>query len=291
MNQELDHIVARFAAEPVSDVSEGARELLREIVQNEPAPAPRRASRRLRLRLAIPAVALLSAAIMAVTWVMPNTTATAALDIRKEGGYYVIEIKDLYANPELYETQLRTFGLDITLRVVPTTAAFEGQVFPTSPNHEYLTEIKGIYPPGPCDKLDGCAIGVKIPVGFKGTADVSVGRKARPGERYQSTTSWDAKGEPMQCVPYVNKTVAEIRPIMRERGVSVEEFMIMDPNGKPGDFSMEDSVPDSYYVVGGSLNEPGKAMVMVTSSPAPQKQVDNAAKRCASPDLPGLDRS
>ncbi|MGP3959268.1 hypothetical protein ACTWPT_24995 [Nonomuraea sp. 3N208] len=290
MNQELDHIVARFAAEPVADVSEGARELLREIMENEPAPALRRTPRWPRLRPAIPVVALLSAAIVAVTWVMPNATATA-LDIRKEDGYYVIEIKDLYANPKLYETQLRTIGLDITLRVTPTTTAFEGQVFPVGPNHAYLTEIKGIYPPGPCDKLDGCAIGVKIPVGFKGTADVSVGRKARPGERYQSTTSWDAKGEPMQCVPFVNKTVAEIRPIMRERGVSIEEFMIIDPNGKPGDFSLKESVPDSYYVVGGSLNEPGKAMVMVHSSPAPQKRVDNAAKRCASPDLPGLDRS
>ncbi|MGI5285990.1 hypothetical protein ACQEVF_22015 [Nonomuraea polychroma] len=290
MNQELDNIVARFAADPVTDVSEGARELLREIVENEPAPARRRAPRWPRLRFTIPVVALLSAAIVAVTWVIPNATATA-LDIRKEGGYYVIEIKDLYADPKNYETQLRTVGLDITLRVIPATAAFEGQVFPTSPDNRYLTEIKGIYPPGPCDKLDGCAIGVKIPVGFKGTAQIDVGRKARPGERYQSTTSWDAKGEPMQCAPYVNKTVAEIRPILRERGVSVDEFMIIDLSGENSDYSLEDSVPDSYYVVGGSLNEPGKALVMVSASRAPQKQVDGAAKRCESPDLPGLDRS
>ncbi|MDP4506033.1 hypothetical protein [Nonomuraea turcica] len=278
MKRELDRIVARFAAEPVSDVSEGARELLREIVENEPAPTRRRAPRRLRLRLAIPTVALLSAAIMALTWVMPNATATA-LDIRKEGGYYVIEIKDLYADPELYETQLRTAGLDITLRVIPATAAFEGQVFPTSPDNRYLTEITGIYPPGPCDKLDGCAIGVKIPVGFKGTAQIDVGRKAQPGERYQSTTSWEAKGEPMHCVPYYNKTVAEVRAMLKERGITIEKFIVADPSRKDAlDYEEADSVPDSLLVHGGFLTEPRRTSVIVHSSRLPQRVIDKRNK-------------
>lgn len=275
MTKDIETIVARFASAPVTDVSDGARELMHEIMAAEPAPL--RTRRRLSLRVAIPVGALLTAALVAVTWLQPTSSA-AALDIRKEGGYYVIEIKDLYANPKVYESQLQAIGLDITLRVVPSTSAFEGQVFPTAPDHQYLTEITGIYPPGPCDKMDGCAIGVKIPADFKGTAEVAVGRKARPGERYESTTSFDTKGEPLHCVPFLNKTVTEVRELLKERGVSIEEYGVSDPNGDRRNFEVKASVPDSWFVNGGSLTTPELATVFVHSSPMPQKVIDKLNK-------------
>lgn len=277
MTKDIDTIVTRFASAPVTDVSEGARELMHEIMAAEPEPERRRIRRLPSLRVAIPVGALLTAAVVAVTWLLPTSPA-AALDIRKEGGYYVIEIKDLYANPKVYESQLQAIGLDITLRVVPSTSAFEGQVFPTSPDHQYLTEITGIYPPGPCDKMDGCAIGVKIPADFKGTADVAVGRKARPGERYESTTSLDTKGEPLHCVPFRNKTVAEVRELLKERGVSIEEYVVSDPNGDRRNFEVKTSVPDSWFVNGGSLHTPELATMFVHSSPIPQRVIDKHNK-------------
>ncbi|MEU6714909.1 hypothetical protein ABZ897_25890 [Nonomuraea sp. NPDC046802] len=275
MTQDVDHVVARFAAPPVTEVSEGAKELMHEIMAAE---SPAEARRRPRRWIAIPAGALLTAATVALTWMLPNSTASA-LDIKREGDHYVIQIKDLYADPGSYETQLRTVGLDVSLTVVPTTAAFEGQVFPVSPDKKYITEITGIYPPGPCDKLDGCAIGVKIPVDFKGTASIEVGRKAEPGERYQSTTGWDAKGEPMHCIPYRNKTVAEVRDMLKERGIRIEEFVVGDPNRTtPGDFEIKDTVPDSWLVSGGSLTEPGVATVIASEIPTSQEIIDRVDK-------------
>jgi hypothetical protein len=163
--------------------------------------------------------------------------------------------------------------------VIPATAAFEGQVFPTSPDNRYLTEITGIYPPGPCGNLDGCAIGVKIPVDFKGTASIDVGRKARPGERFQNSTLWDAKGEPMHCVPYYNKTVAEVRAMLRERGITIEKFVVADPSRKDAlDYEEVDSVPDTLLVHGGFLTEPGRTRVHVHSSPMPQSFIDKRNK-------------
>ncbi|MEV0231096.1 hypothetical protein [Nonomuraea sp. NPDC050786] len=274
MTQDIDQIVARFAAPPVPEVSEGARELMHEITAGSPAPETGRTGRR-RGRVVAVSGGLLTAAVVALTWMLPNSTA-AALDIKKEGGYYIIEIKDLYADPDSYETQLRTVGLDVSIKVIPATAAFEGQVFPTTPDQKYVTEIQGIYPPGPCEKLDGCAIGLKIPVGFKGSASVTVGRKARPGEQFQSTTSWDAKGEPMHCVPYYNKTVAEVRTMLRDRGVSIEEFIVEDPSRTDAlDYEKKDSVPDSWLVNGGSMTEPGRASVDVYATPMPQTIIDN----------------
>ncbi|WP_188194312.1 hypothetical protein [Nonomuraea sp. SYSU D8015] len=283
MTRDIDALVARFAAPPVTEVSEGARELMHDIMSTA-EPAPRRTRRRLSLRVAIPAGALLTAAVLAMSWLLPTSSAVA-LDIKREGGYYIIAIKDLYADPESYETQLRAVGLNISLRVIPTTPALEGSVFPTSPDKRHLPEIQGINPPGQCGKMDGCAIGVKIPVGFKGTAHIDVGRKARPGERYESTTSFDAKGEPMHCVPYYNKSVAEVRAMLRERGVSIEEFIVTDPDSKDArDYDVADSVPDSWLVHGGTLNEPGSATIVVHEKPMPQKNIDNlnAANGCPS---------
>ncbi|MFC4119149.1 hypothetical protein [Nonomuraea zeae] len=279
MTQDIDRIVARFAAPPVTEVGEDARDLMHEIMASEPTPG--KARRRPRRRVAIPAGALLTAAVVAVTWLLPASYA-AALDIRQEGGYYVIQIKDLYAAPETYEEQLRSVGLDVSLIVVPASAAFEGQVFPTAPDLNYITDIKGIYPPGPCDKLDGCAIGVKIPVGFKGTARIEVGRKAKPGERYHGFTSWDVKGEPLHCVPYRNKTVAEVRTMLRERGVDIEEFMVFDPTDIKAGYELRKSVPDRWFVSGGSLHSSELAVVYAHAKATPQKSIDrrNQANGC-----------
>lgn len=284
MTRNIDEIVARFAAPPVTEVSEGARELIHEITAGSPGPTPARRRRRLSPRVAIPAGGLLTAAVVALTWLQPDTSASA-LNIRQEGGYYIIEIKDLYANPKMYEEQLRHYGLDVSLKVRPATAAFEREVFPTAPDMSVVSEIQGINPPGPCDMVgDACAIGLKIPVGFKGTALVAVGRKARPGEKYDVTTSWDTKGEPMHCVPFANKTVAEVRATLTERGVRISGFLVPDLTAeKAGGGSEQASVPDTWLVRGGFFTEPGVAVVVAHTTPLPQRAIDarNKAKGCA----------
>ncbi|MEV0384381.1 hypothetical protein [Nonomuraea sp. NPDC050643] len=282
MTHDIDRIVSRFAAPAVPGVSEGARELMHEIIAGDPAPAPVRPRRRLSPRVAVPAGALLAAGAVGATWLLPMSAA-AALDITEENGYYVIEIKDLYANPKIYEKQLRDYGLDLTLTVVPSTAAFEGQVFPTTPDNRYLTEIQGIYPPGPCDKLDGCAIGVKIPTNFKGTADVAVGRKARPGEKYQSSTTFSAKGEPMHCVPYRDKPVAEVRELLKDRGVRVSTYAVRDPAAEEG-VGVRTSVPDTWYVDGGFLTEPGVATLVAKEKPLSREKLEKFNEKSAKVD-------
>lgn len=283
---DVDAIVARLAPEPAPAPGEGARDLMHQIMATSPAPAARRRVTLPRLRTAVSTIALAGVTVVALNSVVPSGTGPAvaqALDIKREAGYHVIKINDLYADPGKYEAQLRAAGLDISLRVVPATAAFEGQVQPTGPDKKYLTEIKGIYPPGPCDRLDGCAIGVKIPVGFQGTADVTVGRKARPGEEYMSITSIDAKGEPLHCVPHVNKTVGEMRALLREREVNIGKFVIEDP-GDDRDGETVASVPGSWHVIGGYMYAPGLATVVTSSTAmAPEEAEaaqDKTVKRC-----------
>ncbi|MCK2213542.1 hypothetical protein MF672_007000 [Actinomadura sp. ATCC 31491] len=273
MTQDVERVVARLAAPPVTGVSAGARELMHEIMAGPPEPVRPRPRRRLPLRLAVPAGALLAAGAVAATWLLPAAPA-AALDIKEENGYYVIQIKDLYANPKLYEQQLRALGLKVTLRVVPATAAYERLVFPTSPDHEYLDEIKGIYPPGPCGRLDGCPVGVKIPTTFAGVADIAVSRKARPGEKYQNVTEFNAKGEPLHCVPYLDRSVAEVRALLAGRGVRVSEYSVAELARNDDGSDLRASVPDDWHVQGGFLTEPGVATLSVSETPMDRADLD-----------------
>ncbi|WP_431894329.1 hypothetical protein [Nonomuraea sp. bgisy101] len=286
MNADVDRVVAHLAPDQGPGMSEGARQLMREIMEGDPAPLARPAARRGALgrwpKLAV--IGVLAATAVGVSWVGPSglglgPAPVAALDIKQEDGYYVITVKDLYADPDRYAAQLEAVGLDVSIRVEPVTAAFEGQVFPTS-GERYVTEFKSIEAPGTCDKTGGCPVGLKIPIDFEGSADVRLGRPAQPGEKYRSITSWDARGEPMHCAPYMNKPVSEVRELLRQRGISIEEFTVSDPNDEKvtGDHEMKDSVPDSYLVHGGTLTEPGKAMVDVWTAPMKEEYVKNVAE-------------
>ncbi|MFE3451305.1 hypothetical protein ACFXJ8_20510 [Nonomuraea sp. NPDC059194] len=281
MNADLDRVVAHLAPDPGPGLSDGARQLMHEIMEGDPAPVAKPSAGRWRpgWRLRLTAVGAVAAAVLGATWLGPSWLGlgpdpVAALDIKQEDGYYVITVKDLYADPDNYEAQLQAAGLDISLRVEPVSAAFEGQVFPTS-GERYVTEFEPIEEPGDCGKVGGCPVGLKIPIGFKGSADIRLGRAARPGEKYRSITSFDALGEPMHCVPYMNKPVAEVREMLRQRGVTIEEFSVGDPNRQPGNSETKASVPDSYLVNGGSLTEPGKAMVSVWTAPMKEEYVKN----------------
>lgn len=273
MNTDIDRVVAHLVPDPGPGMTEGAHALMREIITTRPGPEARPARRRRPvLRLALPGVALATAAFVALSWLLPTGAGfgpgpAAALDIRQEDGYYVVEVKDLFADPDRYQEQLRGVGLDVTLRLVPSTPSMVGSIFPTSPTDErYLDEIKTIDPPGACDKMGGCPIGVKVPVNFRGPAEIILGREASPGEAYANGTSIDALGEPLHCVPFRGKTVAEVRELLAQRGLTVHTFRDTNPYIDEAD-ATKTSVPDSWYVNGGYLEEPGKAALNVSEEP------------------------
>ncbi|MEU8207178.1 hypothetical protein [Streptosporangium sp. NPDC049046] len=290
MTNELHRVVAAIAPDPGPGLVPGARELMNEIMDADPTPALGPVGRRrLTWRIALPAAALLAAGVTFLSWtaVLPGfgPRPVAALDIKQQDGYYLIEVKDLHADPENYEAQLRAVGLDISLRLLPSTPGLVGSIMATD-DRKVVDQIKTIDQPGSCDKVGGCPIGLKVPVDFVGSADISLGRAAQPGEAYARITSISALGEPLHCVPHLNKTVAEVRTLLKDRGITIEEFMVSDPlRTKPGDYELTDSVPDSWYVMGGTLGMPGKATISTFSSPMPADQVENVRKATGCPGL------
>jgi hypothetical protein len=289
MTNDLHGIVSAIAPDPGPGLVPEARELMNAIMDTEPAPtlAPVRRRRRLSLRITLPAAAVIVATVTVLGWTtgLPGfgLRPVAALDIKQEDGYYVVQVKDIYADPENYEAQLRAVGLDVSLRVIPATPGLVGRILATD-DKEVVDQIKTIDRPGPCDKVGGCPIGLKIPVGYAGSAYIRLGREARPGESFQSGTSISALGEPLHCVPHLNKTVAEVRALLKERGIAIEGFAVYDPQ-RESDFEQNSSVPDSWYVLGGFLNMPGKATLYAFSSPMPADQVENVRKAEGCPGL------
>ncbi|MBE3014758.1 hypothetical protein IL992_37110 [Microbispora sp. NEAU-D428] len=280
---DLHRLVAGIAPDPGPGMTPAALDLLEEIVSG-PVPATRRlrvpeavtgAARRVlrRPRLA-PLIVSLTAVLLAVGWLVPGAAglgpapAAAALDIRREGDHYVVMVRDLFAAPASYQRELRDRGLDVDVRLVPVSSAWAGQVigFDGTRDNSAITAIKA---PGECTRFGGCAIGFRIPVGFRGHATVFLGRAARAGERYGILEAFDMEGQPFHCVDYVNKTVAQVLPLLRERGVRAEFTSYVTKSTRP-------SAPASWYVYEGVMVADGQALVLVGPTPNPRPRPRDA---------------
>ncbi|MCT9930854.1 hypothetical protein N5079_11555 [Planotetraspora sp. A-T 1434] len=274
---DLYRLVARIAPDPGPGLTPIARELLEEIVS---APAPRnplmsrlKGFLRSRPRLAV-AAAPLTPVLLVVGWLLPGTAglgaapASAALDIKRQGDHYVVMVKDLSADPAMYQRELRERGLDVEVRVEPVAppSVGEAHAFDGTRDGHLITAIAA---PGTCRPFASCAIGFRIPVTFRGHATVYLGRMARPGERYGILTAIDLPGEPFHCVDYVNKTVTEVMPMLVARGVRPEFTSYATRGTRP-------SAPGDWYVYGGFMTAAGQAVITVNRTPNPSPRPKDA---------------
>ncbi|MEV7808108.1 hypothetical protein AB0O28_34690 [Microbispora sp. NPDC088329] len=280
---DLHRLVAGIAPDRGPGMTPAALDLLEEIVSG---PVPESHRRRvteavtgaartiLRSPRLVPVIVSLTAVLLAVGWIVPGAAglgpapASAALDIRREGDHYVVMVRDLFAAPASYQRELRERGLDVEVRLVPVSPASAGQVmyFDGTRHHSEITAIKAR---GECTRFGGCAIGFRIPVRFHGEAIVLLGRAARAGERYGILEAVDMEGQPFHCVDYVNKTVAEVLPLLRERGVRVEFTSYATKGPRP-------SAPADWYVYEGVMVADGQALMLVNSTPNPQPRPKDA---------------
>ncbi|MEW9529099.1 hypothetical protein [Microbispora sp. NPDC049125] len=274
METDVDHLIAKIDPGSGPGMTPGGHELLEEITASSPAPVPER-SPWIRRRVALPIAA--AAAALAVGWVLPAgltgiaPSSAAALDVAREGGDYVITVKDLYAAPQRYQEQLRGLGLDITLKVVPATPARVGtnMAMPEVSDDQAITTIEG---PGDCLRRDSCTLGIKVPEGYHGKMTILLARKARPGENYQMIAPIDAPGEPLHCTGYTGKTVDEVRSLLQARDVT--EIRYATSGGG------RDEVPGSWIVHDGVMSAPDRALLLV----GPTQERPDAPGPVASPD-------
>jgi hypothetical protein len=281
MKTDIDRVVAEIAPAPGHGITPGARELLKEITTSPPTesgsmPKPSTRIRWIRRRITLPLAAGLAALAIVLTWLVPGSLGigprpAAALDIKRQGDYYVITVKDLFADPERYEAQLRSLGINVSLRLVPATRGFEGKILTPFTPHNEITAIQSR---GVCAEHRQCPIGLKIRVGYQGKALIQLGRIPRPGERVADPTMYrlDMPGQPFHCVAYINKTVDQVRAMLKKRGVTISWF---------ADYKTSwSSVPGSWYVHEGITTMPGEAGILAVPYPHPNPPGQWAPETC-----------
>jgi len=275
--QTLADLASQIVATPV-EASPGAHR-----------QAGQRAGRRPRRRalLVVPLVAGLSAAaaFIAVSagsssappagsaTTTPPAASAHALAFTTSADSITVIVRDPLADPAVYRAELAAHHLDITIQMRPVSPSLVGSVF-------YMDEpgsgpqLIPITAKGACDTPGGgdiCPVGVKIPAGFRGPAEIDFGRAARPGEQYVSAGSAFAPGEAMHGMTVKGKTVAEVVSQLRARHVSVAYY---NEPGSGGQVNVH-SAPGGWYVYDAVPWAPGQVMLFV--GPTAQQSAGNPA--------------
>jgi hypothetical protein len=142
----------------------------------------------------------------------PRRVQAAALSFIHHGGYLTVKVKDPIADPARYRKEFAAHGLNVDLKLEPTSPRQTGSViFEEGP-------AKIVTAPGHCGTKT-CDIGIKIPLGYKGFMRVVFGRAALPGEHY-NTGPGDTPGEGVGLSNVKNRTVADVLAEAKRKHIS-----------------------------------------------------------------------
>jgi hypothetical protein len=185
---------------------------------------------------------------------------TAALSFATSGGYITVKVVNPLADASRYRAEFAQHHLKITLNLVPASPSIVGTLV-------YFSESTGdditpITARGKCFTGGGgsaCPVGVRIPDGFRGQAEIVFGRAAKPGEQYESTASATAPGEVMHGMTVNGLTVTQVRAMLRQRHVTVPVYHY---NGQ-GVGKLLRRVPGTWYVYDALPWASGQVMLFV----------------------------
>jgi hypothetical protein len=241
------------------------------------APAARKTpARRRRWLIGIPAAAGLAAAVLIATSigrpgdkvgpvnVGPARADAQPLVFKKHGRFIDVIVRNPVADPERYRAEFKAHGLDITLKLIPVSPSIVGTVveFDSGPAITPIT-AKGKCFTGGAGNV--CPVGLRVPVGYRGEANLAFGRAARPGERYEATAPATAPGEVMHGMHVRGRTVAAILAMLRRRHVTVPVFHFTTTRGI-GELLAPSKVPGTWYVYDADPWAPRQVMLSVGPS-------------------------
>jgi hypothetical protein len=203
-----------------------------------------------------------------------STAAIEAMSFTRENGTIRVVIRNLYADTSWYNADLARHHLDITLHLIATppslvgfidAAAIDGGSLPAN-----YTAIKPISAPGSCATSGtDCQIGFTVPVGFRGKADMWIGRPARPGEQYQAAGSAFNRGEPLAGLSdqIIGKRVSEVLPLLAAHHVTIVQCREQGPGAQGNGVCDPAAMPGGWYVVDVSPWAPDQVLVTIQSAP------------------------
>jgi hypothetical protein len=246
-----------------------------------PVPTERRPTAR-RRRWAVPAAvaAMVAALLLALPAILPSgapggarRAAAAAVSFTEDGRYIVAVIEDPEADSQELTAAFAQHGLDISLQLLPVSPSFVGKfVFEGDSGTEGGPPIETLYDASAdCTTPGGssCPIGLRIPLGFQGHADLALGRAGQPGEEYASANDGFASGEALHCSGLRGMTVQDALPVLERLGVTVV-WRSYDPAVDGDGTGIDPSTVPDQYVTDAIPKAEGQVSIWVTPDPPAQ---------------------
>jgi hypothetical protein len=145
--------------------------------------------------------------------------AAAAVQFERAGSYIVATVEDPYAAKETLDAAFKANHLDITLTLVPVSPSIVGAVVFMDGTAGGIETVPSATRQGPGGPLP---VALRIPAGFRGQAQIVLGRSARAGEKYVSCGDAFAEGECLYRSGLVGLTVQQAVAKLDELGVNAE---------------------------------------------------------------------
>ncbi|GAA4636906.1 hypothetical protein GCM10023196_088530 [Actinoallomurus vinaceus] len=186
----------------------------------------------------------------------------AAVQITRKPTYYEARIVDPQAARKRFKAAFARYGLHIDVWLQPVsphivgTIVFEDQDERAQQSESEGAGIKMIYDRA-CRTASGadCSIGLRVPLNFKGHAIVQIGRKAKPGEPYTTTSPKDA-------VQDLNDlTVAQAEAALARKGLRVGLYNVYWPRW--GTSLPRTRIPSQWKVSGAGPYSPGTVRLAI----------------------------
>lgn len=188
--------------------------------------AEQRLVERRRRRLGAQILAGVAAAAAAVVVAVSLDTAqrqpaAASVEVEVTGGRVELRLADLEANPADITEAAAEAGLDVRVVEVPVGPSMVGRFADMSADRPLPRTLERH------DAATGGFSGFSIPRWWDGTLTLFVGRTAREGEGYKSSSNAFAPGEPLECVNIVGLRVSEVgeRVGVQRRDLSIRWYL------------------------------------------------------------------
>jgi len=149
----------------------------------------------------------------------------------RHGHYIDVRVRNPVADPRRYRAEFRAHRLDITLKLVPASPSLVGTVV----FFDGSSAIKVLTAKGRCRTGGGgdvCPVGLRVPVDYRGAANLVFGRAARPGERFETTASATAPGEALHGLRVRGLRVSAVLALLRGRHVTAPVFHVTTARGE-----------------------------------------------------------
>lgn len=146
--------------------------------------------------------------------------ASAEVTVRATAGEYVIRVGNVLADPEAVREALRRHNLDVQITFSPASPSSVGKLNVSFDTHGYLKRNRVRWEYGRGDGVNGDFVAVRIPLDYRGQMGLDFGRRARPGEQYNSAAlSAQLPGEVLHCAEAEGWRVRDVLATLDRLGV------------------------------------------------------------------------